>query len=98
MGDHALEASRHDLVEEAVEQIGSLITTEETVLVGQSRELQLYLRVGTDAGHDRVDVAAAETAFEVGHRRVEVAELRLRDERDEQHDESDTRPEFHDVS
>src|SRR5215212_10252905 len=92
---HTLEAARLDLVEQPVEQVGGLIAAEEAALVRQPRELQHDLLVRSDPGHDGVDVGAAEAALEVRHRRVEVAELRRCDHRDEQQYQSESRPDLH---
>jgi hypothetical protein len=90
-----LESAGVDLVEEAVQKIRRLIASEESALFHESRELQHDLLTVADAGHNRLNVSAAEPTREVRHGRVEVSKLRRRDKRDEQEHKRYFRPESH---
>src|SRR5207244_1364318 len=76
-----LERARMNLAEQSVEEVGGLIAPEEPIFRDKAGELQHDLVTGGDAGHDDLWVAVAETHPEILQRRVEVAELRRRDER-----------------
>src|SRR5207249_3317190 len=87
-----LERGGMHFTEETVENISGLIAAQESVLCDEAGELQHDLVTCSDAGHDGLRVAAAEAAREVLQRRVEVAELRRRDERNERQHECNSAP------
>src|SRR3954468_20806251 len=89
------ERGRLDLVEETVEQVRGLIAAEEIALLDEAGELQHHLVARRHAGNDRLRVAAAESALQIRHRRVEVAELRGRDQRNEKKQGCELHREFH---